>query len=67
MSSAFKFQTEYSFVPNKKLLNGYTINLIILSQSLLQFDHFLSGFFKSTSLPSIVFLNLMSSLALFLR
>lgn len=40
MSSVFKFQTKYSFVPNKKLLNGYTINLILLSQSLLQSDHF---------------------------
>lgn len=57
MSSVFKFQTEYSFVPNKKLVNGYTINLIILSQSLLQFDHFLSGFFlnRQVSLPPFFF------------
>lgn len=45
MSSVFKFQTKYSFVPNKNLLTGYTIYLIILSQSLLQLDHFLSVFF----------------------
>lgn len=45
MSSVFKFQTKHSFVPNKNLLTGYTIYLIILSQSLLQLDHFLPWFF----------------------